>query len=178
MTAATDHPSSMPVTVPVTAADGANFELLGVLPGGPWQKLLIWLPAMGVSARQYLPLAETMAARGVAVVIHEWRGIGSSDRRAGRDSDWAYRQLLLEDLPATVAAIKTRAPDARLCLGGHSLGGQLACLYAGLHPDAFHGLLLIASGSPYWRRFRHAWLVGLAYLAAPMLAALVGHLPA
>lgn len=179
MTDSPDHLTSQAtqVIVPVTTGDGATFELIGVLPAEPWQDLLIWLPAMGVSARQYLPLAEAMAARGVAVVIHEWRGIGSSNRRAGRDCDWAYRQLLLEDLPATIAAIKLRSPDASCWLGGHSLGGQLACLYAGLHPGDFHGLVLIASGSPYWRRFRHGWLIGLSYLAAPLLAALVGHLP-
>ena len=38
---------------------------------------------------------------GVAVVMHEWRGIGSSDRRAGRRCNWGYRELLQDDLPAT-----------------------------------------------------------------------------
>ena len=36
---------------------------------------------------------------------------------------------------------------------------------------------LVASGAPYWRRFRHGWLIGAAYALAPWLAALVGHLP-
>lgn len=165
------------VSLPVSADDGSSFELLGVLPAGDWTRLLIWLPAMGVSARQYLPLAEALAARGVAVVIHEWRGIGSSNRRASRQCDWGYRELLLDDLPATVAAVREQCPGVAFWLGGHSLGGQLAALYASLHPADFRGLLLVASGSPYWRRFRHSWLIGLAYVAAPLLARLVGHLP-
>jgi len=37
--------------------------------------------------------------------------------------------------------------------------------------------VLVASGAPYWRRFRHGWLIGAAYALAPWLAALVGHLP-
>ena len=60
-----------PIVLPVTSADGARVELLGVLPQGEWSRLLYWLPAMGMPARQYLPLAEALAAQGVAVVVHE-----------------------------------------------------------------------------------------------------------
>ncbi len=132
---------------------------------------------MGIPARHYLPLAEALAAQGTAVVLHEWRGIGSSNRRAGRHCDWGYRPLLEGDLPAGMTAVRERWPQAICWLGGHSLGGQLAAMHAGLHPDDFAGLLLVASGAPYWRRFRRGWLIGLAYLLAPLLAGLVGHLP-
>lgn len=165
------------LVIPVTAADGARCELLATLPAGRWQQLLYWMPAMGMPARHYLPLAQALAVAGVAVVLHEWRGIGSSDRRAGRDCNWGYRQLLQDDLPAGMAAVRQRWPQARCWLGGHSLGGQLGLLYASLHPHDFAGMVLVASGAPYWRRFRHGWLIGAAYALAPWLAALVGHLP-
>ena len=166
-----------PLVLPVIAADGARCELLAVLPAGRWQQLVYWMPAMGMPARHYLPLARTLADRGVAVVLHEWRGIGSSDRRAGRNCDWGYRQLLQDDLPAGMAAVRQRWPRASCWLGGHSLGGQLGLLCASLHPHDFAGMVLVASGAPYWRRFRHGWLIGTAYVLAPWLAALVGHLP-
>jgi predicted alpha/beta hydrolase len=165
------------LVIPVTACDGARCELLATLPAGRWQQLLYWMPAMGMPARHYLPLAQALAVAGVAVVLHEWRGIGSSDRRAGRDCNWGYRQLLQDDLPAGMAAVRQRWPQARCWLGGHSLGGQLGLLYASLHPHDFAGMVLVASGAPYWRRFRHGWLIGAAYALAPWLAALVGHLP-
>jgi len=165
------------LVIPVTACDGARCELLVTLPAGRWQQLLYWMPAMGMPARHYLPLAQALAVAGVAVVLHEWRGIGSSDRRAGRDCDWGYRQLLQDDLPAGMAAVRQRWPQARCWLGGHSLGGQLGLLYASLYPHDFVGVVLVASGAPYWRRFRHGWLIGAAYALAPWLAALVGHLP-
>lgn len=165
------------LVIPVTAADGARCELLATLPAGRWQQLLYWMPAMGMPARHYLPLAQALAVAGVAVVLHEWRGIGSSDRRAGRDCNWGYRQLLQDDLPAGMAAVRQRWPQARCWLGGHSLGGQLGLLYASLYPHDFVGVVLVASGAPYWRRFRHGWLIGAAYALAPWLAALVGHLP-
>jgi Predicted alpha/beta hydrolase len=166
-----------PLAIPVTVADGSRFELLCVQPAGGWRQLLYWLPAMGISARHYLPLAEALAAHGVAVAVHEWRGIGSSNRRAGRACDWGYRELLQDDLPAGLAALRARWPQATCWLGGHSLGGQLGSLYASLHPAEFAGLLLAASGAPYWRRFRHGWLIGVAYLLAPWLAGLLGYLP-
>lgn len=180
----TRNPAQSPVTaqaeptvVPVVARDGARFELLLVAPDTPPRQLLYWLPALGVPARHYLPLATALAARGVAVALHEWRGIGSSDRRAGRRCDWAYRDLLESDMPAGVAAARGHWPRALCLIGGHSLGGQLSCLHASLHPDELTGIVLVASGAPYWRRFRRGALIGLAYVLAPWLARLCGHLP-
>ena len=138
---------------------------------------MYWLPAMGVPARHYLPLAEALAARGIAVVVHEWRGIGSSNRRAGRRCNWGYRELLEDDMPAALSVLRTRWPQAACWLGGHSLGGQLSSLYASLHPLEFAGLVLVASGSPYWRRYRHGWLLSAAFAGAPLLAGLLGYLP-
>ena len=163
--------------LPVSSDDGSRIELLSIHPAGEWQRLLYWLPAMGMPARHYLPLAEALAVRGVAVVMHEWRGIGSSNRRAGRRCNWGYSELLEDDLPAALAAVRTRWPQAACWLGGHSLGGQLSSLYASLHPLECAGLLLVASGSPYWRRYRYGWLLGAAFAAAPLLATLLGYLP-
>jgi len=166
-----------PEVIPVAVADGSRFELLYVQPAGGWRQLVYWIPAMGIPARHYLPLAGALAAHGVAVVVHEWRGIGSSNRRASRGCDWGYRQLLQEDLPAGMAVVQERWPQATCWLGGHSLGGQLGALYASLHPLEFAGLLLVASGAPYWRRFRHGRLIAAAYALAPLLAGLLGYLP-
>lgn len=161
----------------LTTVDGARFELMLVRPEGAVSRLLCWLPAMGVPARHYLPLAQALAERGIATAIHEWRGIGSSDHRAGRQQSWGYRELLEYDLAATVQAARDWLPEARFILGGHSLGGQLATLHAALHPDRVEGLVLVASGAPYWRRFRYGRLLRLGYAAAPWLARLRGYLP-
>ncbi len=166
-----------PDAVPVATRDGARFELLLLAPASSPRHVLYWLPALGLPAKHYLPLATALAADGVAVVLHEWRGIGSSDRRAGRRCDWGYRELLEVDLPAGLAAARARWPQAVFHIGGHSLGGQVSCLYAALHPTAFAGIVLVASGAPYWRRFRRGATIGSAYVLAPWLARLCGHLP-
>jgi predicted alpha/beta hydrolase len=172
-----DSASPVRQTLAVVAADGSRFELLCVAPAGPWQRALYWLPALGVSARHYLPLAEAMAARGIAVVIHEWRGMGSSSRRASRHCNWGYREILQDDLPAAQRVLRVRWPQVTWCIGGHSLGGQIAMLRVALAPADYAGIVLVASGAPYWRQFRHGWLLAGMFVLAPGLAWLWGYLP-
>lgn len=165
------------VVLRVVSGDGAEADLQLVRPPGELREIVLWLPALGVAARNYLPFARALAARRIAVALHEWRGIGSSDRRAGWQSNWGYRELLSQDLPASLAAAGAALPGARFWLGGHSLGGQLATLFASLHPQRHPGLLLVASGAPYWRSFPRRWLIGAFVAAAPAIAALCGHFP-
>ena len=160
------------------ASDGHAWRLLGRVPARPRASVL-WLPALGVAARHYLPLAEALAARGVAAFVHEWRGHGSSSLRARRGVDWGYRELLALDIPASQAVIADTLGDLPRALGGHSLGGQLACCRLALAPDAADTLWMVASGAPYWRAFpmpHRAWLP-LAYRFLPWLASANGALP-
>lgn len=138
----------------LTTADGHRFELLRHVPADPVATLL-WLPALGVAARHYQGFAEALAARGIAVFVHEWRGNGSSSLRAGHAQDWGYRELLQYDLPAATAAVRTAFPDLPLHLGGHSLGGQLACCHAGLHPDEVQDCGWLPAARRGGAAFRH-----------------------
>lgn len=167
-------------TVPLHTGDGHGFALLHCAAARPRARLL-WLPALGVAARHYLPFAHALAARGVSVSVHEWRGHGSSTLRAGRDSDWGYRELLEHDLSVSLAAALGDADGSlgpRL-IGGHSLGGQLAALALAVHPGAADRLWLAASGAPYWRSFPgpRGWLLPWAYRFLWWLAETRGALP-
>ena len=164
--------------IPLATTGGHRWTLLARIPRAPVASLL-WLPALGVAARHYLPFAEALAAGGVATFLHEWRGHGSSSRRAGRDSNWGYRELLLEDLPESERGIAATLPDVPRVAGGHSIGGQLACCRLALAPASAGGLWLVASGAPYWRAFpaRQRWWLPLAYRFLPWLADRCGALP-
>ncbi|ASR43989.1 hypothetical protein BEN78_12015 [Xanthomonas citri pv. mangiferaeindicae] len=146
----------------LVAGDGHRYELIARVPTAP-RRSLLWLPALGVAARHYLPFAERLASQGIAVFLHEWRGIGSSALRAGRHVDWGYRELL-GDIACSEAAMRTAVPDADRIVGGHSLGGQLACCHLACRPEAAQALWLVASGAPYWRAFS-----GPRALALPVL---------
>ena len=95
--------------IALEAADGHRWQLYVCAPERPAAALL-WLPALGVGARHYLPFAQALAARGVATFLHEWRGAGSSSLRAGRDCDWGYRELLELDIATSADAVRRACP--------------------------------------------------------------------
>ncbi len=163
----------------VRCADGSEYDLTMLVPPHGDGRGLYWMPAMGVAARHYLSFAQALAERGYTVALHEWRGIGSSDRRASRQCVWGYRELLLDDLPSGLQRAGAHAPDVQWMLGGHSLGGQLAALCAALRPQQTAALILVASGSPFWKVFAPGWRWGLrvAYALAPATARVFGYFP-
>ena len=166
--------------LPLSSADGHDAVLVARIPQRP-RAAALWLPALGVAARHYLPLAEALAHRGVATFLHEWRGHGSSSLRAGRGTDWGYRELLALDLAASEAAMAEALPDPgiRRAIGGHSLGGQLAACRLAMSPGSAQELWLGASGAPWWRAFPRPLRYGLplAYRFLPWLARRYGALP-
>lgn len=164
--------------VRVESGDGHRFELIDVCPLRVGRTMLL-LPGMGISARRYIAFARRVAADGTRVLIHEWRGNGSSSLRAARSSNWGYRELVEFDLDAAMAAAVELAEGDRVVLAGHSLGSQLACLTAVRHPDDVAGLVVIAGGAPHVRVF--PWplrlLLNVVFRAFPLVSALVGHYP-
>lgn len=164
--------------IAVDAGDGHRWQLLARVPATP-RRSLLWLPALGIAARHYASLADALAARGIATFVHEWRGNGSSSLRASRQQDWGYRELLSLDVPASAARVAALLPGAARVMGGHSLGGQLACCRLALDATAARELWLAGSGSPYWRAFPlpHRLGLPLAYRFLPWLAGRVGYLP-
>jgi len=84
--------------------------------------------------------------------------------------------VLLEfDLASLIQTIQQRFPQSPIWLGGHSLGGQMALLRAGAHPEGIAGVILIASGSVHlpcysWKlRMGVRALVYLSSAARPLL---------
>ena len=140
---------------------------------------LVWLPALGVPAAKYDVFAAALGRRGVSVVVHEWRGTGSSSLRPSRGSDWGYRELIERDIPASIAAAQGHLPGKRWILGGHSLGGQLAAMSLAMTPEQAEALLLIATGVPAARHFPGTRALGVrlfAHALAP-LTRLLGSFP-
>lgn len=167
-----------PHTIRVRAGDGAEADLhVSRAPGARFG--LLWLPALGVTARHYLRFAEALAGLKVNVAVHEWRGAGSSSLRASRRNDWGYRELLELDIPASLDAAQLSLPATRWILAGHSIGGQFACLYAASKPESSGAIALVASGSPYWKTFPSGrrWLMRLIPPAVDLATGLYGYYP-
>lgn len=159
--------------VEVTTADGATSRL-GVFRPAYWPRaLVVCLPALSVEARYYRLFAEALAERRLLAVSADFRGHGTSGVRARPGVDFGYAELVDYDIPAIVAKARSllaheAVSRARpLLIVGHSLGGQLAALYAGQAPDSVNGLVLIGACTPYHRAYSGAiapWVRGGAAL--------------
>ena len=115
----------------------------------------IILPAMGVPADYYAPLADAVAQLGIGAVTADLRGHGYSSLRASRKVDFGYHDMIAHDLPAVVAATRKHFPDNPIYLLGHSLGGQLGVFYASRFPGHVAGIVLVASCSVYFKGWRY-----------------------
>lgn len=171
-------PPSAPESLRVASGDGHEAQLLLAAGTAPGPVGLLWLPALGVPARKYRHFAAALAECGGSVALHEWRGLESSNRRAARDCNWGYAELL-RDIAASRAALAAAFPSRRWIIGGHSLGAQLAALALARDPADYAGYVLVGSGHPWWRTFPGWHKAGLFAAAFwfRALAALCGYFP-
>ena len=137
--------------------------------------MVLVVPAMGVQAGYYSKLAPALREAGMSVAVTELRGHEeSAGRQPSRHHDFGYADLVA-DLGQAVDAVAQRQPDAPVFLLGHSLGGHISMVYAAQHPGALAGLMLVATGSVWWRLWhRRMYVVGVI---VNVLSALLGYFP-
>ncbi|PWG65536.1 alpha/beta hydrolase [Spiribacter halobius] len=113
----------------------------------------------------FAPVAEALAPR--AVIAPDWRGFGESDPTPG-DTYWIPDYLA--DLDALLHRL---SPETPVDLVGHSLGGNVAGLYAGVRPERVRRLVVVEGfglpePSPEQAPLRYReWLDSLAEPPAP-----------
>ncbi|GIG60741.1 hypothetical protein Lfu02_51130 [Longispora fulva] len=144
-------------------------------PDGP---VVVFLPAMGVPAGYYRPWAAALARQGLSVVIPDLRGTGSSRPRPVRGSRHGLAELV-GDVQLVFDAVAGRLAGRKVLLAGHSLGGQLASLHLSRVGTAgVDGLLLLATGLPYYRVYKQRRLGVLAFSHTIYAgASLIGYWP-
>ncbi|MEM1080425.1 MAG: alpha/beta fold hydrolase [Pseudomonadota bacterium] len=163
--------------VSVTTQDHHRFELIDC--GDPsCDHTLLFLPGLGITARYLIGFGEALAQHGIRLLIHEWRGNGSSNLRAARGQNWGYQALIAQDIHAALQA-SSRLAGGPVAIGGHSLGAQLASIAAALHPARVNRLLIIAGGTPYWRALGGSMRIKILMAAGlfSSLSTIVGYLP-
>ncbi|WP_172381798.1 alpha/beta fold hydrolase [Streptomyces sp. MNP-20] len=143
----------LPLLARIEPASGVSLVARVLRHQDPTAPVAVVLPAMGASARFYLPFVRALHKEGLTVVTADQRGHGESVPRVARGVRFGYRELLEEDLPALLETVRRELPDRPVILVGHSLGGQLALLYAATHPADVDAIALVASGSVWYRGF-------------------------
>lgn len=165
----------MTVTIDTTDRHSVECRIEGRANTGP---VLLVVPAMGVRASFYLPLAQALASLGTTVMCADLRGNGGHSVRRRDGHDWGYEEMIGADLYAQVSWLRDAFPGRPVLLLGHSLGGQLGCLYAARHPGQLDGLILTGSGMVDWRGWGRArfkrWL---QYVLIGALTRALGYFP-
>ena len=136
--------------------------------------VLICMPAMGVPAKFYDPLAVPVVKEGWRLVTADLRGNGLSSLRASRKVSFGYHEMVTFDWPAVVEKVKALFPGAPVYLLGHSLGGQLSALYLAANPEACTGLILVATPSVYYKGWDFPLNLGI--LAGTQLACAIARI--
>ncbi|MGQ4617609.1 alpha/beta fold hydrolase [Nocardia sp. R7R-8] len=175
-------------TVPIQMPDGTTVPVRLLPAGGPHRHavspdaprpVLVIVPGLGVPGGYYELFASGLAARGFDVAVGELRGNGDSRPKPSSASTFGYHELVSVDFPAIFEVVREQFPDSTPYLLGHSMGGQLGVMYAARVRGRLGGLILVASGTPYYRGYRGlsgpGMLVGTA--AISLTANLAGFWP-
>lgn len=123
-----------PVSIRVPAADGLSLHAL------EWSRdgvPLLFVHGFGNEAHVWDDLAPAVAPYYRTLAL-DLRGHGDSDRDPEARYDYHFH---VADLEAVTAALGIE----RFVLIGHSLGGRVAMLFAGRHPERIAGLVIVDS---------------------------------
>ncbi|MBD0676796.1 alpha/beta hydrolase [Streptomyces sp. CBMA156] len=163
----------------IAAPDGAGITVRALARPERAAPVVIVLPAMGTAARHYTPLVRALHAAGLSVATCDLRGHGESRPVPGRGVSFGFRELVEHDFGAVLDAVAGAFPGAPRLLLGHSLGGQLGLVHCGVFRPRIAGVVLVASGSAWYRTFGvRAGLRRLALSQFSVVAsAAVGHWP-
>jgi predicted alpha/beta hydrolase len=143
------------------------------------EKSILVIPALGVSASYYDGFIDTLALAGISAGVIDLQGQGNSAVVANRNIDFGYLDLINEDIASAIQFASTVLPGT-LVLFGHSLGGQLLCLYLSQSKATHHRLILMTSCSVYYKCWPTFWSrikVFAGTQLANFLAILFGYFP-
>jgi len=132
----------------LAAADGHCIRACCWLPPGDVAPRAVLLIAHGMSeyAARYQPVAQYLAAQGIAVYAHDHRGHGPHAGKPGYFADVDGWAKVVGDLDSMFQHAMVRHPGLPLLLLGHSMGSFIARSYFLQHGDKLSGLMLSATG--------------------------------
>ncbi|RRJ84330.1 alpha/beta fold hydrolase [Aestuariirhabdus litorea] len=166
------------VTIPVTTADGVGNRLrLFRSDAPPATPVVLCMPAMGVKADYYQPLANAFRQAGLHAATADLRGVGASSVRASRQVNFGYEEMLEQEWPALIECLREQLPESPVYLLGHSLGGQINTLYLAENAREVKGMILVAASNIHYRGYGRPLPMLLASQCLNLITQLMGYLP-
>lgn len=113
----------------IVRPDGARLRAALFTPAGPVRGSVVLSGGRTEPIEKYFEVIEELRRRSLAVLAHDWRDQGLSQRRPGDrlKGHGAPHEQLVEDLEALIDRYRERLPPPRIAIG-HSLGGCLTLL--------------------------------------------------
>lgn len=168
-----------PTPVQLTNNDGTTTVVHQFGEATKAESVFVVFPAMGVYASYYEPLAMELAQAGHLAITADLRGNGLSSIRPSKKVDFSYTDVLQQDYTTVLNHVSESFPDKKVFLFGHSLGGQLSCLFAARNSHRLDGLVLSATCSVYYKGWdgfaAYRILAGTQF--ANLVAKSVGYFP-
>ncbi len=109
------------------------------LPANEPRAVLLVVHGLAEHSGRYMNLVNHFVPRGYAVYSFDQRGHGKSPGRRGYVERFSY---FVSDLEAFLGVVRSKYPDTRIFIVGHSVGGTVATALAVHHQDEFDGLIL------------------------------------
>jgi predicted alpha/beta hydrolase len=168
-------PQPLELAIPTT--DGRRLTALLHEPVSEPVAQVVIHGATATPQRYYGSFARHLAWRGFRVLTYDYRGIGRS-RQGPLADERVTMDGWIDDAAAAQRWLTDRDPARPLLAIGHSFGGQIAAAVDADHQP--RGLLLVGSGSGFWRGYAPAqrprlWLTWK--LAMPLLGRAFGYIP-
>ena len=166
--------------VEVTTSDGVKLAGNWHAPRAKAHGALLLLPAVAAPSRTLALLANALSELGIGVLRGDYRYTGESKPTASRAHDASMADVADKDVPALLAALKSRAEGLPMACAGHSLGGKMSALMLGQYPSDVRAAILITVSKvdeTLWQGWRRQ-PVALAFRLYPWMARVWGALPA
>lgn len=167
--------------IQLIAEDGYKLQATLFSPPKPYASRvgIVINSATGVHRRFYKRFAGFLADKfGFTVLTYDYRGIGDSRPPRIRSFSNRIRDWAQLDMPAAIAGLRAEARPERMCLLGHSAGGNLIGLVPNI--SLVDRVVFVSAQFGYWRLWpasiRYA-LAALWYVVVPGLSRLFGYVP-
>ena len=124
----------------ITTADGVELHLRWTMAAKPKGTVLV-VHGVGEHGGRYKNVEDALVPAGWSVFTYDHRGHGLS---TGRRTHVASFDDYADDLQRVYDEVQTLAGKGKVFLWGHSMGGLIATVWAGLRRTAVWGAVLVA----------------------------------